>query len=93
MYKMKIICYYTHPNLMVLSSKQIFKLGPLLIQFIISNIQTNCLRQAPTINITIKWCHIRISKKVCTFHHYLTWFLTPIFVLAPKWKKHYNASE
>jgi hypothetical protein len=90
---MKIICRYIHPNLMVLSSKQIFKLGPLLIQFIFSNIQTNFLTQVPTINITIKWCHIGISKTVCTFHHYSTWFLAPIFVLAPNWKKHYNASE
>jgi hypothetical protein len=85
---MKII-----PNLIVLSSKHIFKLGPLLIQFIFSNIQTNCLTQVPTINITLKWCHIGISKKVSNFHHYSTWFLAPIYVLAPKWKKHSNVSE
>ncbi len=35
------------------------------------------------INIILKCQKNNICKKVHSFHHYLTWFLAPIFVLSP----------
>jgi len=48
-----------------------------------ANFHVNHLTQLGMINITFK-CHKKnICKKVHNFHHCLTWFLAPFFVLSP----------
>jgi hypothetical protein len=47
------------------------------------NFNINHLAQLGMIYITLKCQKKNICKKVHSFHHYLTWFLVPIFVLTP----------
>jgi len=41
------------------------------------------LTQLGMINITLKCQKYIYMLKIHSFHHYMTWFLTPIFVLHP----------
>jgi hypothetical protein len=47
------------------------------------NIHISHLTQLGMINITLKCQEKNICKKVHSFHHYPTWFLVPISLLAP----------
>jgi hypothetical protein len=54
------------------------------LKFEFFNIHNSHLAQLGMINITLKCQKENICKKFQSFHHYLTWFLVPITILAPK---------
>ncbi len=46
------------------------------------NIHISHLAQLIIIDIMLKCQNKNICKKVCGFHHYLTWFLDPLNIFA-----------
>ncbi len=78
----------TYSSLNVLSKNQNPKFNLMNCEFELFNFHINHLAQLGMINITLKWQEKNICKNVHNFHHYLTWFLAPIFVFAPNWSYH-----
>ncbi len=78
----------TYPSSNILLKNQNPKFNLMNFEFEFFNFHISHLAQLGMINIILKYQENNMCQNVHNFHHYLTWFLAPISILAPNWSCH-----